>query len=96
MARRDLKNFTESREEAADIYYKLVEQFKGGKYISASEARAAIYALPQIATILKMKVDEELLEKLRKIYNEQNGGGEITNLTKDLPILTAEDLEMEE
>lgn len=34
-----------------------------------------------------------LLEKLRKIYNEQNGGGTAKDLTKDLPELTAADLE---
>ncbi|WP_265445159.1 hypothetical protein [Acetivibrio straminisolvens] len=91
----DLKNFDELRQEAAHVYYKLVTEFDYKDKINANEARAAIYALQSIAMILKMKVDEDLLAKLRKIYNEQNGGGTAENLTKDLPILTAEDLKGE-
>jgi len=89
----DLKNFDELRQEAAHVYYKLVAKFDYKDDINANEARAAIYALQSIAQILKLKIDEELLEKLRKIYNEQNGGGTAKDLTKDLPELTAADLE---
>lgn len=91
----DLKNFDELRQEAAHVYYKLVTEFDYKDKINVNEARAAIYALQSIAMILKMKVDEDLLAKLRKIYDEQNGGGTAENLTKDLPILTAEDLKGE-
>lgn len=82
------------RKEAEEIYFRLKKIYLDGKqYVKPTEAKTLIYAINQMLTAVKYRVDEELLEKLKKLHAEQEGGGEIESITKDIPEFSAEEME---